>query len=241
MPPRSNNYPKKQQFFGPREIHYYLVIDFEATCDDPPPAPTTNRNRAAVQSPPPLVATPFPTEIIEFPCVLVSASTLSVVGQFHTFVRPLLQPKLTRFCQSLTGIGPLDVKDAPMIDEAMAKFVEWVEVTMGLDPERIVVVCDGPWDIERFLLTHIQRDNLVVPKYLRRYVNLRTVFKRCFRVQHTGSLQDMLRVAGLEFEGRPHSGIDDTHNISRLMVKMIAMMSTNSSQMMTLRCNACLS
>jgi 3'-5' exoribonuclease 1 len=31
----------------------------------------------------------------------------------------------------------------------------------------------------------------------------------------------MLENLGLEFEGRPHSGIDDSKNIARVLIKMI--------------------
>ncbi len=35
-------------------------------------------------------------------------------------------------------------------------------------------------------------------------------------------LQTMLEMVGLEFEGQPHSGVDDAKNIARVLLRMIA-------------------
>ena len=66
-----------------RPIDYYLVLDFEATCD--------NRTRLT------------PQEIIEFPVLKVNANTLKKEAEFHTYVRPTFHPVLTPFCAELTG------------------------------------------------------------------------------------------------------------------------------------------
>lgn len=67
------------------KIHYYCVIDFEATCEKENPQD-------------------YKHEIIEFPAVLVDSTTLEVVDIFHYYCKPVLKPKLTEFCQELTGI-----------------------------------------------------------------------------------------------------------------------------------------
>ena len=43
-------------------------------------------------------------EIIEFPAVLVNTVTKQIEDEFHSYVRPILNPVLTKFCTSLTGI-----------------------------------------------------------------------------------------------------------------------------------------
>lgn len=59
---------------------YYLVIDFEATTHKP------------VQ------------EIIEFPALLIDATTLEYKSQYHSYVRPVIHPHLDVRCKRLTGI-----------------------------------------------------------------------------------------------------------------------------------------
>jgi len=71
--------PNVQQLFD-----YFLVLDFEATCDYKRPLE--------------------PQEIIEFPCLKMNARSLEVESTFHRFVRPVAHPQLTPFCIELTGI-----------------------------------------------------------------------------------------------------------------------------------------
>ena len=70
----------------PQKFKHLLVIDFEATC-------------GAEGS------KPKPQEIIEFPCALLNANKgFEIEAIFHEYVRPVHNPKLTRFCTELTGI-----------------------------------------------------------------------------------------------------------------------------------------
>jgi inhibitor of KinA sporulation pathway (predicted exonuclease) len=71
-----------------------VVIDFEATCEEKNPIG-------------------YPHEIIEFPAVLVSSGynedtksykSPEIIGAFHSFVRPVINPELSEFCKNLTGI-----------------------------------------------------------------------------------------------------------------------------------------
>ena len=70
----------------PQKFKHLLVIDFEATC-------------GAKGS------EPKPQEIIEFPCALLNTNKgFEIEAIFHEYVRPVHNPKLTRFCTELTGI-----------------------------------------------------------------------------------------------------------------------------------------
>uniref|UniRef100_A0A6U5ZT19 Poly A polymerase head domain-containing protein n=1 Tax=Guillardia theta TaxID=55529 RepID=A0A6U5ZT19_GUITH len=90
--------PKK-----PQPHSHYAFIDFEATCDD----------RRGFS----------PSEIIEFPVVLVESASGKVVSEFHSFVRPRVHPFLTDFCQELTGIKQKDVDSAPEFKEVLANML----------------------------------------------------------------------------------------------------------------------
>lgn len=70
--------------FQLQQFEYFVVIDFEATCDKE--------------------KIPQPQEIIEFPSVLVNSVTGEIEGSFQTYVRPTYHPLLTDFCKELTGI-----------------------------------------------------------------------------------------------------------------------------------------
>lgn len=69
--------------FPPQRYHYFLVLDFEATCDKPQI---------------------HPQEIIEFPILKLNGRTMEIESTFHTYVQPVVHPQLTPFCTELTGI-----------------------------------------------------------------------------------------------------------------------------------------
>ena len=76
--------------FNMQEFQYFVVIDFEATCDK-------EKN-------------PHPQEIIEFPSVLVNSSTGQLEDQFQVYVRPSHNQQLSDFCKELTGIQQTQVQ-----------------------------------------------------------------------------------------------------------------------------------
>lgn len=73
----------------PQDFHYFVVIDFEATCDK--------------------AKNPHPQEIIEFPSVIVSSMTGQLEACFQTYVRPTCNQMLSEFCKDLTGIQQIQV------------------------------------------------------------------------------------------------------------------------------------
>lgn len=82
----TQNYPYGHLF---QEFQYFVVIDFEATCDKE--------------------KIPHPQEIIEFPSVIVSSFTGQLEACFQTYVRPTCNQVLTDFCKDLTGIQQIQV------------------------------------------------------------------------------------------------------------------------------------
>ncbi|KAG9073010.1 hypothetical protein KI688_000791 [Linnemannia hyalina] len=86
---------------------YYLCFDVEATCELG-------------------FRFEFPSEVIEFPIVLLDGSTLEIVDEFHSYVRPIHRPILSDFCKELTGISQETVDNAPTFVEVLARFEDWL-------------------------------------------------------------------------------------------------------------------
>ncbi|MCY4501696.1 MAG: exonuclease domain-containing protein, partial [Alphaproteobacteria bacterium] len=86
------------------EIRSLLVVDLEATCSDDDSVPKHEM------------------EIIEIGAVLVEPAGLQPVGEFQSFVRPGLHPRLTGFCTGLTTIRQSDVDAAPRFPEVLKRF-----------------------------------------------------------------------------------------------------------------------
>ncbi|CAB4058671.1 THEX1 [Lepeophtheirus salmonis] len=172
-----------------RNVHYFVVIDFEATCEERNPSN-------------------YKHEIIEFPAVLISSRTAEVVDTFHEYIRPLINPNLSTFCKNLTGISQKTVN-------ARSKY------TFSL-------VTDGPFDMGRFLYLQTRHSSIAFPEYASKWVNLRKCFINYYKPSYnnihktsTPGLQAMLTSLGMEFEGSPHSGIDDAKNIARIVIRLL--------------------
>mmetsp|Transcript_21743 Transcript_21743/g.74751 ORF Transcript_21743/g.74751 Transcript_21743/m.74751 type:complete len:269 (+) Transcript_21743:95-901(+) len=188
------------------KFDYFAVLDFECTCD-----------RAG-----------WPAhEIIEFPVVFVNASTLQVDFEFRHFVRPIERARLTAFCQQLTGIQQSAVDAALSLEAVLAELHTFLRThrlvcrRADRSPEhRLFVLCtDGHWDILKFLRPECARKKILLEPYWQRWVDVRRAFVHEFRCSNC-SIEDMLEKFGLDFEGRPHSGVDDARNIARILIHL---------------------
>ena len=88
-------------------------MDLEATCWD------TSRPRSQM-------------EIIEIGAVRLDAA-LTIMDELDSFVRPVVEPKLSQFCTALTTIKQADVDGADMFPAVFARFLEWI----GVGPYRL--------------------------------------------------------------------------------------------------------
>jgi inhibitor of KinA sporulation pathway (predicted exonuclease) len=181
------------------------VCDVEATCDR-----TTK-------------FADYSHEIIEFPVVVVDLHAGGgVVDEFHSYVRPTQNTTLSDFCTELTGITQATVDAAPTLPEVLEAFEAWrLERGYRHDDEAkdFAFGADGPWDLRYFLHGECTRKGVPKRAYFDKWVNIKQLFADHYRVR-TMKIHKMLQLQGMAFEGRLHSGIDDTRNIARIALKM---------------------
>jgi inhibitor of KinA sporulation pathway (predicted exonuclease) len=176
----------------------FVVIDFEATCDQP--------------------YNPDPQEIIEFPAVVVDPGGPSDAAEFHSFVRPVVHPQLTPFCAKLTGIRQEQVSAAPPFPEVLAQFGAWLAATCG---DALPVTC-GDWDLSSLLPRQCAQHRLAVPAWADRWANVKRLFEWHFPSGPArAGLEEIALNLRVELAGRLHSGIDDSRNIARVLRKML--------------------
>ncbi|KAH3805717.1 3'-5' exoribonuclease 1-like [Dreissena polymorpha] len=185
---------------GKTGYDYLAVIDFEATCEENYPS--------------------YRHEIIEFPVVLVDVDKMEIVAKFQEYVRPLLNPKLSSFCTSLTGITQEKVDQADPFVDVLAKVEAWFS-QHGLGQEKtFAVLTDGPWDMFRFMFYQCQESRIEMPAWSKVWINIRKAYCNFYNCGR-GGIEIMLHNLGMKFEGSPHSGIDDAVNIARIAIKML--------------------
>ncbi len=171
---------------------HYLIIDFEATyCDEG----TVPREQM---------------EIIEVGAVMVEASTLRAIDEFQVFIRPVRHPEFTAFCTRLTSIRQQDVDSAPGFAEAMSRFKDWLYRYGNF------VFCSwGDYDMKQLKQDcnfHRLPNPIGAP-----HLNLKRVVAERQQLAKKPGLGDAVRMAGLQFQGNHHRGIDDARNIARLL------------------------
>lgn len=181
---------------------YYLVLDFEATCN------TVN-------------APDYPHEIIEFPAVLVSSISKTVVDTFQSYVRPEINPTLSNFCVELTGITQATVDAADTFPVVLKKFEEWMSQHGLRPPHKCIIVTDGPWDMAQFFHGQCMVAGVEYPSWAKRWLNIRKAFRNYYKRKMHYNLKGMLETLGMEFDGRPHCGLDDARNIARILLVLM--------------------
>lgn len=187
-----------------RPFDCYVVLDFEATCDNGP-----GRE---------------PQEIIEYPSLLLDGQDLRALDEFQSFVRPRHHPELTPFCMELTGITQDQVDAAPPFPDVYRAHRQWL-ARHGLDVDcdgsgrSFAFVLCGDWDLKTMLPEQCRACDppiASVPESFRRWVNIKTPFATCLRLRKSPGLAGMLRKLDMDFVGRHHRGIDDCRNIARI-------------------------
>lgn len=185
----------------PQLFKYFLVLDFEATCED----------RKEI----------VPQEIIEFPVLMLNSTTLEVESIFHQYVLPTVHSELTAFCTELTGILQEMVDGKKHLDEVLQDFKEWMKENK-LDEEEnsfIFVTC-GDWDLKKMLPSQCQYFNIPHDEYFKKWINIKKAFSKNTAVYPKG-MMPMLRYLNLPHIGRHHSGIDDCTNIANIVKELI--------------------
>nr|CAB3456546.1 unnamed protein product [Digitaria exilis] len=190
---------KQQKMFCMREFDHYVVIDFEATCERD--------------------ARIYPQEIIEFPAVLVDATTGAILSSFRTYVKPRHHPHLTAFCSELTGIQQQQVDGGVDLATALGMHDAWL-ASAGAAKNRLAVVTWGDWDCKTMLESECSFKCINKPRYFDQWVNLRIPFEAVFGVGRR-NLQEAVREAGLQWDGRLHCGLDDARNTACLLVELM--------------------
>ncbi|XP_016332732.1 3'-5' exoribonuclease 1-like [Sinocyclocheilus anshuiensis] len=194
---------------------YICVVDFEATCEE--------------NNPP-----DYLHEIIEFPMVLIDIHTLEIVDSFQEYVKPVVNPQLSEFCVKLTGITQKMVDEAETFHQVLKRAVSWLQEKELGTKYKYTFLTDGSWDMGKFLHTQCKLSSIRYPQFARKWINIRKSYRNFYKVPRTQTkLICMLENLGMQYDGRPHCGLDDSRNIARIAIHMLK----DGSQ---LRVNECL-
>ncbi|ORY97118.1 hypothetical protein BCR41DRAFT_228231 [Lobosporangium transversale] len=115
------------------EYDYYIVLDFEATCDDNKPASE-------------LLVTAATSEIIEFSWLCVSKTNFAILHEEQRYIRPMSTP-LTPFCQNLTKITHEKLENGGTLVEAIESLDMYITSEILDKGNSFCFVTHGAWDL----------------------------------------------------------------------------------------------
>ncbi|XP_069975445.1 ERI1 exoribonuclease 3 isoform X4 [Penaeus vannamei] len=179
----------------PQDFDYFLVLDFEATCDQ----------ERLIQ----------PQEIIEFPVLKINASSYEIESTFHEFIKPVHHPTLTDFCTRLTTISQAEVDNGKSFHTVMHLFDTWIKKEVGLDKKFLFITC-GDWDLKTMLPSQCKIENIQVPHYCDMWHNIKKSYSLKTGVYVKG-MMPMLTGLKLQHIGTHHRGLDDCKNIANIL------------------------
>ncbi|XP_032043178.1 3'-5' exoribonuclease 1 [Aythya fuligula] len=206
---RLKNYYKKQKLMQKEVLNsdgyydYICVVDFEATCEEGNPPE-------------------FVHEIIEFPIVLLNTHTLEIEDTFQQYVKPEVNPKLSNFCIGLTGITQDIIDKADAFPQVLQNVIEWMRQRELGTKYSYCMLTDGSWDMSKFLNIQCRVSRIKYPSFAKKWINIRKSYGNFYKVpRNQTKLTIMLEKLGMTYDGRPHSGLDDSKNIARIAIRML--------------------
>ena len=160
-------------------------------------------------------------EMIEFPVLKINVHTFETEATFHSYIQPIIHPKLNSFITDLTGITQDMVDGQPILPEVLKMFDGWMK-SEGLLNEGVnfIFVTCGDWDLKSGLSENCDYIQLAYLNYLKRWVNIKTYFQAIIGKKGYG-MKSMLNELNLTLDGHHHSGIDDSRNIAKILHELV--------------------
>ncbi|NXH04020.1 ERI2 exoribonuclease, partial [Loxia leucoptera] len=172
---------------------------------------------------------------VEFPAVLLNTSTGAIESEFHMYVQPQEHPILSEFCTELTGITQNQVDQGVPLNICLSQFMKWIQkiqkekrMMFSTDSQNnstseakvCAFVTWTDWDLGVCLHYECQRKQLRKPNILNSWIDLKATYRAFYNRKPKG-LNGALQDLGIAFEGREHSGLDDSRNTARLAWRLI--------------------
>ena len=169
----------------------YIIYDLEATCwENRPPS--------------------IPQETIEIGAYRLSGDG-GFLAEFQAFVKPVLHPRLSNFCESLTQIYQDDVDRAATFATVAERFIDFI----GYNDDEDYLLCSwGDFDalqLRRDCAVHRIDDDWTYP-----HINLKKQLQRIMRRDKPIGLANAVKTVGSYWEGEQHRALDDAKNLVKV-------------------------
>lgn len=157
----------------------------------------------------------WPNETVQIGAVMVNEE-FELIDEFNTYVQPEYGC-LDWYISNLTGICTKELKDAPTMNKAVERFIEWLTIDS-------VVVSWSSNDLNQ--MQHEVEAKKILNERLgdlfTNWIDCQKMFSDRFLDGKICKLSEALIAADIIPEGREHNGLVDARNTARLFAKMMS-------------------
>lgn len=160
-----------------------------------------------------------PNEVIEIGICALDIPSGRILDPSSYVIKPRFT-QVSPFCTQLTGWTQEQVNTGGDIGETLYAIINDYSITKDHlwfscgEYDRIKLGCDGPASLGD--LYGISRSQNPFA-FMRAHVNIKTLFALKHKLRREMGMAGMLKTAGLQLDGRHHSGVDDAYNIAKLV------------------------
>lgn len=146
-------------------------------------------------------------------CALDAYGTF--LGSFSKLIKPTLHPKLSHFCQNLTGIEQVNLNKARNFRRVIQDFKDWV----GVDHEEYLLASWG--DFDRVQLMADCDLHRLDDFWLDDHIDLREQYQQIRRLPKKRGLKAAVKHEGFTWEGTQHEALVDAENTMKVFQALI--------------------
>ena len=128
--------------------------------------------------------------------------------EFNSFIKPIINPKLTEYCKELTTITQKDVDNAKTFNLVILDFIKYIDGA--------TILSWGAYDRKQ-LIQDLKLYNMYEYCDLisSNFINLKDYYKSVTGFKAKGTRKVMSKL-GLTFDGTQHRAIDDARNLQKI-------------------------
>ena len=153
-------------------------------------------------------------ETIQIGAVLLDEQ-YQIIDEFNTYVTPEFG-RLDWYISDLTGIKQQDLKNAPVMKDALMSFVSWI-------PEQARVVSWSDNDLKQ-IIHEADSKNIVIDRLnviFEEWIDCQKIFSEKIKDAKNYSLFEALVATDIMQEGQEHNGLVDATNTAKLFAKLM--------------------
>ncbi|XP_071523277.1 ERI1 exoribonuclease 3-like isoform X3 [Panulirus ornatus] len=119
-------------------------------------------------------------------------------------------------CDNKKKIEPqTEVDDGELFPVVLQEFDKWMKEDVGLGKQFLFITC-GDWDLKTMLPSQCALENLQVPQYCKKWLNIKKSYAVMTGEYNKGMIS-MMRGLQLSHTGHLHRGFDDCLNIAIIL------------------------